>query len=47
MEMDYSASALRDAARKAGRKTLFDVALQRAVYGTLDMASVMKLQPVL
>ncbi len=47
MESNYSASALREAARKAGRKTLFDVALQRAIYGTLDMASVMKLQPAL
>jgi type II secretory ATPase GspE/PulE/Tfp pilus assembly ATPase PilB-like protein len=47
MESNYSASSLREAARKAGRKTLFDVALQRAVYGTIDMNSVMNLQPVL
>ena len=46
--MNYSASALEMQPQEpAGRKTLFDVALQRAVYGTLDMASVMKLQPVL
>ncbi|PWT93361.1 MAG: hypothetical protein C5B54_01955 [Acidobacteria bacterium] len=39
-----SASQLRKLAKNAGRKTLFDIALQQAVRGELDMQSVMKLQ---
>jgi type IV pilus assembly protein PilB len=45
-EEDFHASSLRQKARKAGRKTLFDIALQSAFRGGLDMQSVLKLQSV-
>ncbi len=46
MEEDFHASSLRQKARQAGRKTLFDTALQSAFRGGLDMQSVLKLQAV-
>ncbi|HSE43154.1 MAG TPA: ATPase, T2SS/T4P/T4SS family, partial [Acidobacteriota bacterium] len=46
MEEDLRASSLRQQARKAGRKTLFDIAVQNAFRGGLDMQSVLKLQSV-
>ncbi len=47
LETSHSASSLRQRARESGRKTLYDVALQIASRGGLDMVSVMKLQSVL
>jgi hypothetical protein len=47
MEINHSSSSLRQKARQSGKKTLYDVALQHAIRGTLDMVSVMKLQSVL
>jgi type IV pilus assembly protein PilB len=44
MEEDFHASSLRQKARQAGRKTLFESALQNAFRGGLDMQSVLKLQ---
>ncbi len=46
IEENHNASALRNRAREAGRKTLFDVALQRGLAGSLDMPSVLKLHSV-
>jgi type II secretory ATPase GspE/PulE/Tfp pilus assembly ATPase PilB-like protein len=46
LEEDHNAATLRQKAREAGRKTLFDAALSRAIHGTLDMPSVLKLRPV-
>ncbi len=46
MEEDFHATSLRQKARKAGRRTLFDIALQSAFRGGLDMQSVLKLQSV-
>lgn len=47
IEENHSAAALRQRARQAGRKVLYDVALQRAVRGELDAPSVLKLHSVL
>jgi type IV pilus assembly protein PilB len=46
MEEDFHSSTLRQKARKAGRKTLFDIALQSAFRGGLDIQSVLKLQSI-
>lgn len=44
LEGNHSAATLRQKARQSGRKTLFDIALQHAYRGTLDIQPVLQLQ---
>lgn len=46
LEEDHRATVLRQKARRAGHKTLFDVAIQQAARGLLDTQAVLKLQSV-
>lgn len=46
LEEDHRATVLRQKARHAGHKTLFDVAIQQAARGLLDTQAVLKLQSV-
>lgn len=47
IESNHSAASLRQHARQANRRVLFDVALRHAINGELDTLSVVKLQSVL